>query len=326
MENIFKQIKNEHEVLLISHENPDIDAISSLISVSLYLKYRGVEKVYCLKNGPVPTGIDFLAKDFLFFHEWQDKFSPEFIFILDCEKISRIGQAYEEKLLKIKDGAKVINIDHHKTNILFGDVNIVDEKSSSTCELLAQNIIDDSNDPKLATALLAGIVSDTGRFRYSNTTEKTLRIVSTLVGLGADLFSVNENVERNLLLEGIILWGEVLSRAQEIKNKKVIWSSLSAEQYTRTENIQEVAGSDLINQLMRSRHAELAILFVDQGDGNIRVSLRSRPPIDSSIVAKNFNGGGHVRASGCKILGKLEDAEKAVIKFISENYSVLETG
>jgi len=324
LSNIFQQIQSNHKVLVISHENPDIDAISSVISIFLFLKLKGVDNITLLRSGPTPTSIDFLAKDNPLSDTWQDGFTPEYIFILDCEKVSRTGDFFKTKIMEHRNKATIVNIDHHKTNSFFGDINIIDDKSSSTCEILAQYLLDDNADNDLATALLAGIVSDTGRFRYSNTTEKTLQIVSKLVSLGADLFIINENIERNLLLEGILLWGEIMSHARESANKKVIWSNVTAEQYTKTQNVQEVVGSDLINQLMRSRFADLAILFVEQGDGNVRVSLRSRPPIDSSIVAKAFKGGGHVQASGCKINGTLDEAEKAILRFVNENYSNLE--
>jgi phosphoesterase RecJ-like protein len=308
-------------ILLVTHQHPDIDGAGALAAMTLILRHQGKE-VLAFCEGPIPSSLDFLSPAEIFTKKWPAGFVPDIVVVLDSEKLRRLGDVVEAKLRSFEH-IPLINIDHHVTNSMFGTLNIVDPNASSTCEIVFKLLTEAGFNltPKAASFLLAGIIYDTGRFRYWYTSADTLAIAAALMRSGADLYQINEQMEKKLSLDGIHLWGDILKKANEVLDGKVIWSEVTMNMLASSSRADDVIGSELINFFLRSERCELAVLFVEHLDGIISISLRSRDKVDCTVVAKQFGGGGHARAAGCKVKGTLTEVKLKVLQFIIDNFA-----
>ncbi len=302
-------------VAIGGHVRPDGDCIGSSMGMYLYLtkNYPDVKATVFLEDIP---------EEFLFIKD-ADKINHDFttdvesydLFIcIDCEK-TRLGAAE-----KIFDAAKkTINIDHHISNTGTGDVTYIVPTSSSACELVYTCIDTDKIDKDIAQALYTGMVTDTGVFKYNSTSPKTYEIAGKLTSYGFDFTELIDHVfyEKTYLQNQIL--GRALLESMLLMNGKVIASSVSRQ----TMDFYGVNGNDLdgiVNQLMFTIGADVAIFMYEDEPLMYRVSLRSNGAIDVSRVAKLLGGGGHMRASGCTINGTAHDAINSITKYIQQQY------
>jgi len=265
-----------------------------------------------------PKGGEFSQEDASFS---LGKFHYDLVIVLDAADFDQIGKLYEDNP-KIFQSVPVINIDHHASNDYFGTVNLVDLTATSTAELLVgliealgPSLIDED----VATALLAGIISDTGSFQHSNTTPKSLTIAAQMVGFGARQQEIIKHFFKTKQFSTLKLWGRILSKLQHDAVAKIAWSCISLEDFKEAgANPEHVGG--VIDELMTSvPDANTIILLSEREPKTIFGSVRTKKGLDSAEIAKIFGGGGHHGAAGFKLLdvGHLE-AEKMVISKIKE--------
>ncbi len=298
---------------LTTHVNPDGDAIGSELAFYLYLKKLGkTVKIY--NTDPVPKKYQFLPN-------WENiedaqaalNYSPEILIILDASSRDRIGNFLNKRLIPLN---AVVNIDHHITAEEFADYNIILPDASSTAEIIYKyiNSTEIQIDSDCALCLYTGILFDTGCFRYSNTTPETHRIAADLIELGN--FTPDEVYSRiyeHVTLGKIHLLGQTL-QTLELSNKgRIAWVLVNQSMLKDTNTtLDDLEG--FVNQIQAIEGVEVALCICELPDGNTKVSLRSDGKVDVAALAAEFNGGGHERASGCRINHPPTSAIKLLLK------------
>lgn len=317
MDKIINCIDEGNYFIVTSHVNPDGDNIGSTLSMYYYLKSINKE-VYYVLDDDTPINLKFLLKDIeiLSSEEFIKLNLNEFNLIsLDCGDLDRICI---DKTL-IENSKKLICIDHHASNDNYGDINYVVPEASSTCELvynLFKRINETQNtqviDKKIATALYTGVVTDTGKFTYSNTHPSTFDMAKDLLILGAETNKVICEVYGNNPYNYYKLLGEALNTL-DIIDTKIAVITLTQDMLTRN-NI-SFKDTDGITPYCRDiENVEVGILVKEKSSNEIKISLRSKNYVDVSHIAKVFNGGGHVRAAGLTVFNEtIENATKMVV-------------
>jgi bifunctional oligoribonuclease and PAP phosphatase NrnA len=289
-----------HERFIVStHENPDGDALGSLLALTLALRGLGKDVVMYLAAGaPLPREYAFMPLEGLL-REPPGDLAERVLVAVDCAKADRLGpdqRALEEAKL-------VVNIDHHHDNTHFGDVNLVAADASSTGELLRDVFreLDVPLTPELAEPLYIALVTDTGRFQYTNTTPKSLRLAAELVEAGADAHAVFQQVYESVEFAKLKLLARALDRARVLEGGRIVVSYLLRTDFAEV-GAAEPYSEGIIDYLRAVEGAELAALIREppRDDGPTRkVSLRaSVDELDVSAIARTFGGGGHRQAAG----------------------------
>jgi phosphoesterase RecJ-like protein len=292
-------IRGGERFLVTTHENPDGDALGSMLAMKLSLDQLGKDSSMLLVgDAPLPGEYSFMPLDGLVRHVPDDA-SQRILLTLDCANESRIGP--DPEVLQLSP--LVVNIDHHHDNSRFGDVNVIDAKASSTGELLRDLFreLDIELTPAIAEALYIALVTDTGRFQYTNTTPKSLRLAAELVEAGADLHRIFQGVYESVQFAKLKLLARALERAQVYEGGRLVVS------YLLRDDFQEVGAAEpysegIIDYLRAVEGADMAVLIREpprSGGPLHRVSLRaSHDELDVSAIARKSDGGGHRQAAG----------------------------
>lgn len=303
-----KQVLEEKEsFVLVCHQDPDGDAVGSLLGLGQVLSDRGKKvELFCADQIPAIfsylPGIESIRHDFP-----RDPFDA--LILLDNGDMRRTGIVEEIKRLK-KEAPPVVNIDHHAKNDLWKNVgiNYADEQASSTSEIVYKILsgLDYEISPAVATALLTGIFYDTGGFRHSNTTQTVLDIASDLLKRGAKLRKISENITNLKPISLFKLWGIALNRLRINTDLQISYSVLLQSDLAGC-GASEDEISGLVNLLNTVPEARAALLLYETLDGKIKGSLRTeRDDVDLATLAKHLGGGGHKKAAGFTIAGKIE--------------------
>jgi phosphoesterase RecJ-like protein len=292
-------LRGHERFLVTSHENPDGDALGSLLAMHLALEQLGKESAMVLAGpAPLPGEYRFLelpARGLL--RERPPDHAERVLVAVDCAQASRIS---DPELLQ---AALVVNVDHHHDNTRFGDVNLVAAEASSTGELLADlfRALGVRITPELAEALYTALVTDTGRFQYANTTPKALRLAADLVEAGADVHRVFQGVYESVQFAKLKLLARALERAQVYEGGRIVVSYLLRTDFPEV-GAAEPYSEGIIDFLRGVEGAELAALIREpprDGGPARKVSLRSSADeIDVSAIARKAGGGGHRQAAG----------------------------
>ncbi len=321
MDNIIDLIRRSSSFLVVSHENPDCDALGSTLAVALVLRRLGKDVAMYNKDG-VPFYLRFLPEC----SDIVDSVAHvtgevDVVMLLDCADISRPGEEFENFISR--SGATVVSIDHHATNRSGSDYCIVDENASSTGVILYGIIkrLGVPISPEVAECLFCTIVGDTGSFRYSNTCSETFRIAAELVDCGAD----PEKISRFIYDSEPI--GKVMLRTLAMKTLEITegiaFVHVSSEMFEKTGTTKE--DSEGIVGMARSvEGVEVAVFLRQEPDMGWKVSLRSKEYVDVAQIAGHYGGGGHRRAAGCLISGPLATIKSRLCGSIQEAMSWME--
>jgi phosphoesterase RecJ-like protein len=301
-------IRGGERFLVTTHENPDGDALGSMLSMKLALDQLGKDSAMLLVgDAPLPGEYSFMPLEGLL-RRLPDDASERILLALDCANESRIGP--DPEVLQLSP--LVVNIDHHHDNSLFGDVNVIDAKASSTGELLRDLFrgLEIKLTPAIAEALYIALVTDTGRFQYTNTTPKSLRLAAELVEAGADLHRIFQGVYESVQFAKLKLLARALERAQVYEGGRLVVS------YLLRDDFQEVGAAEpysegIIDYLRAVEGADMAVLIREpprSGGPLHRVSLRaSHDELDVSAIARKSDGGGHRQAAGFSSEASIEE-------------------
>lgn len=300
-----ERLERAGRVLVITHVNPDGDAVGSLLGFGLAVQRLGKTVVMACAD-IVPEVYRFLPGVGAITNQPAGEF--DFVTVLDVAEARRMGPL-GDGLTRPPD----LVVDHHITNPGFGDINFIDPTAASTAELLAELFpgLGLELTPDVAECLLTGLVADTLGFRTSNTTVKTLGLAQVLIQAGGELHKVYDLALFKRSFTAARLWGEGLCR-MHIKNR-IVWARLPLEARAAA-GYQGFGDADLINVLASVREADIAIILVERADGTVKISWRSVPGINVAQIALAFGGGGHPAAAGAEIPGSLDEVEQMVLQ------------
>ncbi len=290
-----------HERFVVTtHENPDGDALGSLFATTLALRALGKEvEMYLHGDVPLPNEYEFMALDGLV-RGAAPSMEGRVLVAVDCANESRLGP---DPAAIIDAAELVVNIDHHHDNSLFGGVNLIVAEASSTGEILRDVIreVGVALTPAIAEALYIAIVTDTGRFQYSNTTAHSLRLAAELVDAGADVHRVFQGVYESVAFAKLKLVGRALETAELYEDGRVVVAHLEREDF-QTCGAVEPFSEGIIDYLRAVEGVELAALIrrpPNELGPNRRISLRTtEEDLDVSAIARKSGGGGHRQAAG----------------------------
>ena len=292
-------VREHDRFLVVTHENPDGDALGSLLATTLALRRLGKDaEMVLMGEAPLPSEYHFLALDGLL-REPPGDMDERVLVAVDCAKADRIGP----DLTPIERAPLVLDIDHHHDNTRFGDVNLIVASASSTGEVL-RDVFGELGvelTPEIAEPLYVALVTDTGRFQYSNTTPKSLRLAAELVEAGADIHAVFQEVYESVEFAKLKLLARALDRARVLAGGRIVVSYLLRTDFAEV-GAAEPYSEGIIDYLRAVEGAELAVLIRepprDSGPthkGSLRASVDE---LDVSVIARIFGGGGHRQAAG----------------------------
>jgi phosphoesterase RecJ-like protein len=292
------RIRAADRFVLTTHENPDGDALGSLLALHHILGRLGKDSVMFLsaKEFPLPVEYRFLPLEEIF-HEPPADIADRVVVFLDCGNIDRMPVEW----LRREDG-QILNVDHHHDNTRFGDVNLVDTDASSTAEIVYELAKDLGVQltPEIAGALYVGLVTDTGRFMYENTHPGAHRMAAELIEVGVDVNDTYRRLYERVPIEKLRLVARALDKLEQVEDCALAITYIAAEDYRET-GASEVLTEGIIDYLRALEGASVAALVRDKpdGPGARKVSLRSVDGrIDVSRIAREKGGGGHERAAG----------------------------
>jgi bifunctional oligoribonuclease and PAP phosphatase NrnA len=318
LQSVVDALRRHDRFLLITHENPDGDALGSILAAKLILDTLGKDVVmYLSGNAPLPAEYKFLPLEQLG-RRLPDDVGERVLFALDCANESRLGEGQAA----LEAAPSVLNVDHHHDNSRFGHVNLVLPEASSTGEImrdLARELGVELT-PELAEALYVALVTDTGRFQYANTTPKALRLAAELVEAGADVHRVFQSVYETVQLAKLKLLARALERTQVYEGGGLVVSYLLRTDFGEV-GAAEPYSEGIIDFLRAVEGADMAALIREPpapGRPARRVSLRSSSDeLDVSAIARASGaGGGHRQAAGFS--SELEIPQ--IVEFLREQY------
>lgn len=302
-----KAIANAKTIAITGHVNPDGDSIGSVLSLGLGLKALG-KKVTFLSPDPFPERFFYLTGAKQIRHQYRGV--PDLMIAVDCAAPKRVG-AFAELFEK---APMTLQVDHHGFGQDFCEIEVVNTQAASTTEIIFDFLkyLKVDYTKAIGKAILTGVITDTGSFRLSNTSAKTMRLAATLIELGINWRELTEQVfwmrsEAELRLASLSMNNLEVSR-----KGKVIISQIEQRDFNKhggeMADVEEVP-----NEMLGLEGAQVAAFLREQENGKYRVSLRSKPGINIAQVAKQFGGGGHTNAAGC-ILKNDKTDKKSLVK------------
>jgi len=312
LQNASGLIESAHQPLLVCHVAPDGDAIGSLLGLGKALSQLGKQPTLACADG-VPAQYRFLAGTELIVQEITTPF--DLVITLDCSDLQRVGHFVQIPDLSARP---LLNIDHHVTNLNFGDVDLAPAEASSTAEVVLELLeyMEVPIDEDLGTCLLTGIITDTRGLRTTNVTIEVVEAVLRLMKTGASISYVVQKTLDHHSTAAMRLWGMAL--AQLRLRDRIIWTCISQEMQHSAHYIGN-GDAGLANFLIGAQEADVAAVFVELEDNHVDVGLRANPGFDVAQVALALGGGGHALAAGCTISGPLEAAQDRVLLLLKNS-------
>jgi len=323
LEAVADTIRGHDRFVVVTHENPDGDALGSMLATALGLRSLGKEAVmYLAGDGPLPGEYGFLDLGDL-----QRTIPPDMddriLLAVDCANERRIGESNEI----VERALTVVDIDHHHDNSCFGDVNLIVPDASSTAEIVRDLLRELGVEltPQIAEALYVALVTDTGRFQYTNTTPKALRLAAELVEAGADVHGIFRNVYETVQFAKLKLLARALERARLFEGGRLVVSYLLKDDFADV-GAEEPYSEGIIDYLRAVEGSEMVALIRepprDEGPSR-RISLRSsHDEVDVSAIARKREGGGHRQAAGFSS----EESIAEIIDFIHREFVLAAQG
>lgn len=295
-------IKKYNKFLIVSHKYPDGDSIGSQIALALGLLKIG-KKAYIYNEDP-PTDRYSRFKRINLIHTDKKDFDEEVIFALDSAELDRIGFIKDE----IDFTKPIINIDHHISNKNFGDINIVKPYYSSTAEIIYEllNRLTEL-DEEIATYLYIGILTDTGSFRYPNTTSHSLRVASKLVNYGVVASQISEFIWFTDPPARIKLLGAVLQNITLHDKFSIMYVT---KNMLKNHGANEEDTNEFVDYGLTIKNVKATAMIKEREGGILKVSLRSRNDVSVQELASEYGGGGHKTAAGFTYKGDLKILKK----------------
>jgi phosphoesterase RecJ-like protein len=305
---IRETIDNGRKFLVASHVDPDGDAVGSAFATYFALTGLGKDAAVYLQDS-VPYRYRFLPRPAAVLHTLPEN-GYDAVIVVDCGDLRRVGDGHESLGRK----GFLVNIDHHEANEAFGRINIIDERASSTAEIL-HLILKSLGVPftsDIAVNLYTAVLTDTGSFRYDNTTERAFSICEEMIGLGVSPAHVAAEVYENHPKERFQLLSLVLTTLETVHEDRIALAHISGDMFSQTHTNPEHA-EGFVEYLKEIDSVKVACLLRELGGGRYKVSMRSKDGVDVASVARTLGGGGHSKAAGCTLEGDLDTVKNILI-------------
>jgi phosphoesterase RecJ-like protein len=310
----FRSAVHGARVLVSTHVHPDPDAIGSALAASDMLIALGAQPKIVLEDS-VPSRMTWLpgAERIALYEAGETLPTFPVAMIVDSAGLSRIGDV----ITLLGPEVTIANIDHHVSNQHFGSLNWVEVSCAATAEILFElcHALHIPLTPEIATNLYAGLLTDTGRFRYSNTNARTFQVAAELAHSGAALTEITNRLYYDVSAQDVRSMGSIFDTLQLHGDHQV---SLLI---VRKEDIVEDPDT-VVDMALSIKGVELAVLLTEAPVDRIRISLRSRNRVNVSTIAERFGGGGHERAAGFRMRGTIETVRERVLPVLLEAVAV----
>ena len=315
LSDVVSALREGDSFIIVSHYGPDGDALGSTLAMSELIEGMGKKNVTCVNADAVPENYRWLPfADMIMPPESVDE-KPDTIVYLDCSHPDRIGNAKNA----LPNKAKTIVIDHHLEEDPCGDVNYVDSSYAATGEIIFDLFkeADVEITPEAATLLYVAITTDTGGFRYGNTTSRSHSIAAALVDLGVDVAEISERVFDRTSLGKFNLIARVLGNARMSADGRVAGLMVhDADIRDAGATLQDVEG--IINYARNVDTVQVACIFKETGPTTTKISIRARAPFNAADFCKRYGGGGHAGAAGAAISGPIDEVIEPTLIAIEE--------
>lgn len=310
-------IQQEDDFLITTHINPDGDCITSVLTMGRILQALGKKYIIVLSD-PVPKKFHFLpdVDTIKHFDTVDCSLKKKVAIVLDASNKERFGN-----VMDCVDACEiVINIDHHPSNTFFGTLNLVDPEESSSVEIVYHLIKywGFEISPEISTMIYTGIMCDTGRFLFPNTTYRSMIICSEMIQKGASPELIGDQLYFRKSFATMKALGDALATLELYFEGKVACVALSCH-CNGTKEPLDTEG--FVDYLMMVDGTEVVFLMLEKEPGEIKISLRAKNYVNVNDVAANFGGGGHARAAGCLIKGTFTEAKSKLLNAIEPSFA-----
>ena len=303
-----KLLKETGKMVIVSHISPDGDTLGSSLALAHALRMLGKE-VMLNVDDDIPSVFSFLPGigEYMRFAP-DDSVPADLLIVIDASSADRAGNA-----MNVVKARSVLNIDHHKTNTHFADYLYLDSDAAATAEIIYSLLLELGTElnTEIATCIYEGLYTDTGSFKYSNTTSRTLSIASALLTYGVNPSLISDNMEVKSRSQ-VEMLGKVLETLTFLRDGKIAYVEVAPELYDYN-----VDTDTFVSYPRYIEGVEVALLFKQVEENLTRVSFRSKQ-VDVAKIALSFGGGGHQKASGCSIHAPLKEAESIVLPVVEE--------
>ncbi len=308
---VARALKAHDDYLLSCHVSPEGDAIGSILAIASLLKRLG-KKATVVCEDSFPERLSCLSNKI--WHQVDEIKKPASAFkalvVTDCPTLERIGRV--RNLLTPE--AVIFNLDHHISNVNFGHYNYIRPEAAASGEVVMDLFkyfkMKLSQDE--ATNLYVALTTDTGSFKYSNTTVECHNMAADLIATGIDIEKINDKLYSTYSLNKINLYSRLLARVKTTANGQIAWAALKKQDLKDSGAIYEDT-EGFIDFLKYLKEVKIAFFMSEMEGGDVRVSFRSKGAYDVNQVATSFQGGGHKKASGCTLHCSLEEAEAKIL-------------
>src|SRR5918912_1326601 len=308
---VVEVIEAKRRFAITSHIRPDGDSLGS--SLGLYWLLRSLDQeVEVIMRDAAPHAYEKLPG------AGEVRVTPsvdrpyDAVFVIECSDITRPGLVDLEKQM-------VVNIDHHSTTALFGQINWIDSTASAVGEMI-YNLCKATGvrvTREIAECVYTALITDTGSFHYSNTSDRTFKVASELVRAGVKPAKISQAVFSNYPWSKIELLSQVLATARRDESGRVAWMRQTLEMQERAGAADE-DGDGFVNYPLTVGEVEAVALLKECAPGGYRTNLRSKGDVNVAKVAEKFGGGGHRNAAGCTLRGDLEEAEQTIVRLLQD--------
>lgn len=304
--------------LVVSHVNPDGDAISSTLAVGEILKQLG-KSFILINDARVPDKFSFLSNGRIIVDaSTRPALSFDRVIAVDCADYERVGRVKD----LIAADVPLLNIDHHSTNNAYGASQLISPDAAATAEVLYHLVktLGLAWNKDLASFIYTGLLTDTGGFRYANTSPSVMRIAAEMLDYGISGPDIAERLLERLTMTQMLLLKRALGSLSFGLMGQVCWLSVSYEEAQELQvSSEDMEG--LVNYPRNIEGVEVGLLFKEVAPGRFKVSMRSAGKVNVAELALSFGGGGHVRASGCTITGSLDEVVHQVLMKLEKTLS-----
>lgn len=316
---IVDAVRGASRILIASHVNPDGDAVGSVLALAALARSLGVDSVTVCLPDPVPRVYDWLPGAASIMSPDRIHGAFDLVLIADANSLERIGAV----AVSIPDGTPIAIVDHHLTDERNGSFHLIDSSYAATGEIVTElfDVAGIPLDRDVAEQIYVALSTDTGNFRYANTTARSHRIAARLIETGIDVREITSRVIDTMTIGKFRLLRRLLERAEMGDGGRIAHAFITEDDLRETEALPEDVDG-LINYLRNLEGVELAILLRQSEPQVTKVSFRSQSAINSAEIAQFFGGGGHAMAAGASLPWPLDEAREHLFQYLRDSLQV----